>query len=90
MVNNSNMKARICQLHKTEAEWNKLPDFIPLAGEFIVFDPDRQHLYARVKIGDGVTKLQNLSFLIDPAIDEFLESRCDKIIDAGRVIDYKK
>ena len=85
-----NMRARICQLHKTEADWNKLPDFIPLCGELIVFDPDRQHRYSRVKIGDGVTKLQSLSFLIDPAIDEFLENRCDKIIDAGRVTDYKK
>ena len=85
-----NMKARICQLHKTETEWNKLPDFIPLQGELIVYDPDRQHRYSRVKIGDGVTKLQKLSFLIDPAIEEFLESNCDKIIDAGRVTDYKK
>lgn len=89
-MENPNMKARICQLHKTEAEWNKLTDFIPLGGELIIFDPDRQHRYSRVKIGDGVTKLQNLSFLIDPAIDEFLENRCDKIIDAGRVTDYKK
>lgn len=90
MINNSNMKARICQLHKTEAEWNKMQNFIPLQGEFIVFDPDRQHRYARVKIGDGTTKLQDLTFLIDPAIEEFLESRCDKIIDAGRVTNYKK
>ena len=89
-MKDTNMKARICQLHKTEAEWNKLPDFVPLCGELIVFDPDRLHRYSRVKIGDGVTKLQNLYFLIDPAIEEFLESRHDKIIDAGRVTDYKK
>lgn len=84
------MRARICQLHKTESEWNKLPDFIPLPGELIVFDPDRQHRYARVKIGDGITKLQNISFLIDPAVDDFLSVHCDKIIDAGRITDYKK
>ncbi len=89
-MKDTSMKARICMLHKTETEWNKLPDFIPLQGELIVFDQDRQHRYARVKIGDGVTKLQKLPFLIDPAIDEFLENRCDKIIDAGRVTDYKK
>lgn len=85
-----NMKARIGQLHKTETEWNKLPDFIPLGGEIIVFDPDRQHNYSRIKIGDGVTKLQKLSFLVNPAIDEFLESCCDKIVDAGRITDYRK
>lgn len=89
-MKDSSMKARISQLHKTESEWNKLPDFIPLSGELIVFDPDRQHRYARLKIGDGVTKLQNLVFIIDPAVDEFLSTRCDKIIDAGRVTDYKK
>ena len=89
-MSDTSMKARICQLHKTESEWNKLSDFVPLQGELIIFDPDRQHRYARIKIGDGKSKLQSLSFLIDPAIDEFLESRCDKIIDAGRVTDYKK
>lgn len=89
-MKDSNMKARICQLHKTESEWNKLPDFVPLCGEFIVFDPDRQHRFTRLKVGDGITKLQKLSFLIDPAIDDFIESHCDKIIDAGRVTDYKK
>ncbi len=86
----ANVKARICQLHKTESEWNKLPDFVPLQGELIIFDPDRQHRYARIKIGDGVTKLQKLSFLIEPAVDSFIDNHCDKIIDAGRVTDYKK
>ena len=89
-MKDANMKARICQLHKTESEWNKLTDFVPLHGELIIFDPDRQHRYARIKIGDGVTKLQNLTFLIDPAVDDFLTSCCDKIVDAGRVTDYKK
>jgi hypothetical protein len=89
-MENPNMRARICQLHKTEAEWNKLPDFVPLCGELIVFDQDRQHRYSRVKIGDGATKLQKLSFLIDPAIDDFLATHYDKVVDAGRVTDYKK
>ena len=86
----ANMKARICLLHKTESEWNKLSDFTPLQGELIIFDPDRRHRYARVKIGDGATELSKLPFLIDPAVDEFIENHCDKVIDAGRVTDYKK
>ncbi len=90
MTKDSNMRARICQLHRTESEWNKLPDFIPLQGELIVFDPDRQHRYARIKIGDGITKLKNLSFLIDLAVDDFITNHCGKITDAGRVTDYKK
>ena len=80
------MKARVSQLHKTEAGWNDLPDFTPLAGEFVVFDVDDQHDYIRLKIGDGVmlengkivgTKLKDLPFF-------------NEILDAGRVTKYKK
>lgn len=84
------MKARVSQLHKTEAEWNNLPDFIPMQGELIIFDPDRQHKYARLKIGDGTTKLGVLPFFIDSTVDDFMLNNSAKIIDAGRVTDYKK
>jgi hypothetical protein len=84
------MKARISQLHKTEAEWSKLSDFVPEAGEFIIFDQDRNHGYARLKVGDGKTKLANLPFFIDSAIDNHItKNRHNEIIDAGRVTDYK-
>ena len=85
------MRARVSQLHKTEAEWNKLLDFVPLSGEFIIFDPDRQHRYARLKVGDGVTKLKDLTFFIDSAIDDHVtKRRLNEVIDAGRISDYKK
>ena len=84
------MKARISQLHKTEAEWNSLPNFVPAQGELIVFDPDKQHKYARLKIGDGITKLSILPFFIDSTVDDFIVSNYNKIIDAGRITDYKK
>jgi hypothetical protein len=96
------MKARVSQLHKTEADWARLPNFIPLSGEFIIFDPDTQHRYARVKIGDGIvqangiitgTKLKDLPFFIDSAIDDHVtKHRYNEIIDGGRiseVIKYK-
>jgi hypothetical protein len=80
------VKARVSQLHKTEAEWLKLQDFVPLQGEFIVFDPDKQHCYARLKLGDGITKLQNLPFFIDSAIDDHTtKKRLDTVIDGGRI-----
>jgi hypothetical protein len=84
------MKARVSQLHKTEAEWSKLHDFVPIQGEFIIFDPDKQHRYARLKVGDGVTKLNNLPFFIDSAIDDYVtKKRLNEVIDAGRITDYK-
>ena len=84
------MKARVSQLHKTEAEWNSMPNFVPMQGEFIIFDPDKQHKYARLKIGDGITKLSTLPFFIDSTVDDFIANNSAKIIDAGRVTDYKK
>ena len=85
------MKARVSQLHKTEADWAKLLDFIPLQGEFIIFDPDTQHKYARLKVGDGVTKLKDLPFFIDSTIDDHVtKKRLNGVLDGGRVSDYKK
>jgi hypothetical protein len=70
------MNARISQLHKTEAGWLEVQAqyeahngvFIPNAGELIVYDPDDCYAYARLKIGDGATALQNLPFLADTVL----------------------
>lgn len=84
------MKARISQLHKTEAEWNMLTEFIPLSGEFIIFDPDEKYNYARLKLGDGTTLLKNLPFFIDAVTIEYInKSRFNEIIDSGRITGYK-
>lgn len=84
------MRARVSLLHKTEAEWNSMINFVPLSGEFIIFDPDKTHNYARVKVGDGKTKLINLPFFIDSAIDHHItKRRYDEVIDAGRITEYK-
>ena len=53
---------RIQHKHDTEANWSKAVNFIPLAGEIIVYDKDAEHNSARIKIGDGVTKVSNLPF----------------------------
>lgn len=84
------MKARISQLSKTETEWLRIPDFIPLQGELIVYNPDNKHPYARLKIGDGSTLLRELPFFVDYNIDNFITDNCDKIIDGGHVSAYKK
>ncbi len=84
------MKARVSQLCKTEAEWSRLTDFVPFQGEVIVFSPDKQYKYARLKIGDGSTPLRNLPFFIDYAINTFIADNYNIIVDAGRVSDYKK
>ena len=83
------MKARISQLHKTEAEWLKWSDWTPNAGEFIIYAPDDEHQHARIKIGDGNRTLAELDFFIDSAVMEVLKQvRFEDVVDGGRITDY--
>lgn len=60
-------------VHKSDVEkrWQLAVDFVPLKGEIIIYDRDDNiedeafkgtHSYARFKIGDGVTKVNELPF----------------------------
>ena len=87
------MKARVINLHRTEAEWLELQekfkaegkDFVPLAGEIIIYDQDESHDYARIKIGDGDTPLDKLAFIVDSAISVALDNLSYQELDGGRV-----
>ena len=46
----------------------KAENFIPKAGEVIVYDVDDVHKSPRLKVGDGFTVVSNLPFL---ASDDF-------------------
>lgn len=83
------MKARISQLHKTEAEWLRFSQWTPTAGELVVYDPDDEHAYARIKVGDGEHTLIELDFFIDTAIAEALQKvRYEDTVDGGRITEY--
>lgn len=82
------MKARVSNLYRTEAEWNKV-NFIPYEGEFVIYAPDAVYSYARLKVGDGKTILQQLPFFTDVNIDEKLaDYRQASVCDAGRITSY--
>ena len=65
-------RSRIMQKCDTELNWKKAVNFIPKKGEIIIYEAgpteettDGQILttdYVRIKIGDGETKVNNLSF----------------------------
>jgi hypothetical protein len=69
--------SRTMQKSDIEGEWQKKTTFVPLRGEFIVYLPDKgktwtdangvKHTgvidYARIKIGDGTTTINNLPFV---------------------------
>lgn len=84
------MGIRISQLHKTAAEWETIilqyearnETFVPCIGELIIYDPDESFKYARLKIGDGVTALQDLPFFVEATLQTLMQSNN---IDAGRI-----
>ena len=55
-------KVRMQQKHDTEANWKLASDFVPLAGEFIIYEADKNYPHQRFKIGNGVTPLNELPF----------------------------
>ena len=55
------IKTRIVQKHDTTTNW-KNSDFVPLAGELIIYDSESPNIPARSKLGDGVTPINELPF----------------------------
>ena len=61
-MSEKNIKTRIVHKHDTEENWNKAINFIPKQGEIIVYDVDTTYTYERMKIGDGITNVNDLPF----------------------------
>ena len=55
------INTRVINKHDVEANWNKAVNFIPKAGEMIIYDADGTNP-VRIKIGDGITVVNNLPF----------------------------
>ena len=62
------MKERIQVKHDIAANWAKAVNFIPLAGELIIYDGIiEKGVYIeqpKLKIGDGIHKLADLPFIL--------------------------
>lgn len=83
------LSARTIQIHDTEANWLKAVSFIPRKGELVVYDVDATHTVERFKIGDGITVVNELPFIIDKSIKDFFNSKEEIFyIDGGRISDY--
>lgn len=79
------VNGRIVLKHDTEANWNKVPEFIPMLGEAIIFDMDDNYSYQRIKIGDGINNLNALPFFndlkkIETAISDLNEKSLRRVI----------
>ena len=58
------IKSRIILKHDNEINWNKASSFIPKQGEVIISDVDDNYSYERMKIGDGITNVIDLPFIM--------------------------
>ena len=56
------INARIKFKHDVESNWNKAKNFVPTAGELIIYDVDENNISPRFKIGDGTTNVIKLPF----------------------------
>lgn len=59
------IKTRIQHKHDIEANWLLATNFVPLAGELIIYDIDAEHSFERFKVGNGVDNVNTLPFVID-------------------------
>lgn len=63
MATTRTIKTRIQLKNDTEAHWNLATNFVPLMGEVIIYSADDTHPFSRLKVGDGVTTVENLPFI---------------------------
>lgn len=63
--------------HDTEANWRKAINFIPKQGTIIVYDIDENYNYERIKIGDGMTLVNDLPFTNDIISDIEISEICN-------------
>lgn len=57
------VETRIRHKHDTELNWEKALNFVPLSAELIVYDADASYSFPRLKVGDGITPVNDLPFV---------------------------
>ena len=91
------LSSRMVQKHDLEVNWLTATDFIPLQGEFIIYDievdadgkplalPEGRtapYTYARLKIGDGLTSVNKLPFIDETLnIEELIQAKVQTYVD---------
>ena len=76
---NQEFYSRIIHKHDTKENWIKAVNFIPKQGEIIVYDIDNDYNYERIKIGDGITNVNDLPFILENAISFITDEEIDEI-----------
>ena len=79
-----NLKTRIVNKNGTSAEWEKATSFVPKKGELILYTD-----LNKIKIGDGVTKVNDLPFVTDNYVSKTGDTMTGKLtmlydVDGGK------
>lgn len=61
-MSKNTVHARIRLKNDTEKNWEK-SNFVPLQGEVIIYSIDDTHPFFRLKVGDGITNVNDLPFI---------------------------
>ena len=77
---------RIIHKHDIESNWIKAVNFIPKNAELIVYDPDDNYSYPRIKIGDGVTPVNELPFTIEQVVEKIFTIMSSQIMPTPKTI----
>ena len=73
-MSNKQFNARMQQKIDTQENWEKATNFIPLKGEIIIYDIDANNITRRIKIGDGITNVNNLDFFSPSSNNQNIET----------------
>ena len=76
-MSEKNISSRIQHKHDIEANWLKATNFVPKAGELVIYDVDSNNAAPRFKIGDGKTVVSSLPFSND-VIQAVVNNKVDK------------
>ena len=63
MANRAVSNIRFQLKNDTETNWRKASHFSPLQGELIIYSADETHPFCRLKVGDGITNVNDLPFI---------------------------
>lgn len=98
------ISTRIVHKHDLEVNWLKATNFVPMQGELIIYDievdaagnalelPSNRttpYTYARIKVGDGITSVGTLPFILDnitvndKSIQDMIKEYVDEAILGG-------
>ena len=80
------IKTRIINKHATAAVWDST-DFVPLQGEWIIYDKDNDYPYERAKIGDGSKTVSELPFVDETYVDRFVTKSGNSTINGNLNVD---